>query len=315
MSKRMTTPETIAKLRAAALKNKPWRRSTGPKTAAGKAQAARNGRARQRGEYSDRELRAIAKALRLYIRVAAAFRKEAAKARAALRRRISGRPTRPDLRTSESEGRRDVAQATRHRRFEARPENNARGSDEGALPAPRPRPVVSARLRRPPECRQELTRAARRHPRGRRSRAPRSSSSPSVRERFFGARRFRRNLKVHAAAAVYGVRGERVASEASVRPCERPRTRRRDLRTELDAPASSKRSSEATGRPPCSSAARGEAESAHPTGCSWGRPRRRRAWRNDGGARRPTTATTLRHTSSACAAYDGRRLREQERHA
>jgi hypothetical protein len=52
-----------AKLRAAALLNRPWQWSTGPRTGPGKAKAADNGRVRQKGEVSARELRAeIAKA-------------------------------------------------------------------------------------------------------------------------------------------------------------------------------------------------------------------------------------------------------------
>jgi hypothetical protein len=95
MSKRNVTPETIAKWREAALKNQPWKRSTGPKTAEGKAQAARNGKTRQRGRHSYRELFAMAKARRLELRAEAAFRKDAAKSRAAERRPTSGRPTKP----------------------------------------------------------------------------------------------------------------------------------------------------------------------------------------------------------------------------
>jgi hypothetical protein len=83
VAKRTLAPETIAKWRAAALKNQPWKRSTGPKTAEGKAQAARNGKSRQRGGCSYRELFAFAKALRQEVRAAAAFRKEAAKAQTA----------------------------------------------------------------------------------------------------------------------------------------------------------------------------------------------------------------------------------------
>jgi len=46
------------KLRAAALKYQPWRHSTGPRTVAGKAQAALNGKKRQKGSMSVREVRA-----------------------------------------------------------------------------------------------------------------------------------------------------------------------------------------------------------------------------------------------------------------
>jgi len=45
------------RLREAALRNKPWLRSTGPRTAVGKARAALNGKERQLGDVSVRELR------------------------------------------------------------------------------------------------------------------------------------------------------------------------------------------------------------------------------------------------------------------
>lgn len=46
------------RLRVAAYKNQPWQRSTGPRTPAGKAIAARNGKVRQIGPRSVREIRA-----------------------------------------------------------------------------------------------------------------------------------------------------------------------------------------------------------------------------------------------------------------
>jgi hypothetical protein len=52
------TPEGLARLRVAAAVNQPWRFSTGPKTPAGKRRSAANGRARQKGELSVRQLRA-----------------------------------------------------------------------------------------------------------------------------------------------------------------------------------------------------------------------------------------------------------------
>jgi hypothetical protein len=52
------TPEGRERLRRAALLHQPWRFSTGPRTAAGKARAALNGRARQKGPISVRQLRA-----------------------------------------------------------------------------------------------------------------------------------------------------------------------------------------------------------------------------------------------------------------
>ena len=46
------------RLRQAALANRPWEGSTGPKTVEGKAASAGNGKARQKGPRSVRELRA-----------------------------------------------------------------------------------------------------------------------------------------------------------------------------------------------------------------------------------------------------------------
>jgi hypothetical protein len=48
----------------AALKNQPWRFSTGPRTAAGKAQMVLNGKKRQLGPRSVREVRADLAGLR-----------------------------------------------------------------------------------------------------------------------------------------------------------------------------------------------------------------------------------------------------------
>lgn len=52
------TAEGRERLRRAALANRPWEHSTGPTTAAGKVQAAANGKRRQLGLTSVRELRA-----------------------------------------------------------------------------------------------------------------------------------------------------------------------------------------------------------------------------------------------------------------
>ena len=52
------SPEGLERLRAAAKATRPWERSCGPRTAAGKARSAQNGRLRQKGEKSVRELRA-----------------------------------------------------------------------------------------------------------------------------------------------------------------------------------------------------------------------------------------------------------------
>ena len=50
--------ESRHRIRDAIIKNKPWNRSTGPRTAAGKAKVARNGKLRQKGPRSVREIRA-----------------------------------------------------------------------------------------------------------------------------------------------------------------------------------------------------------------------------------------------------------------
>jgi hypothetical protein len=52
------TSEGKQRLREAALRHRPWEHATGPRTPAGKAQAARNGKLRQRGSRSVREIRA-----------------------------------------------------------------------------------------------------------------------------------------------------------------------------------------------------------------------------------------------------------------
>jgi hypothetical protein len=52
------TPDGRERLRAAALANRPWLHSSGPKTTEGKRASAANGKARQRGPVSVRELRA-----------------------------------------------------------------------------------------------------------------------------------------------------------------------------------------------------------------------------------------------------------------
>ena len=50
--------EARQRLREAALQHQPWRFSTGPRSAAGKAQVAMNGRRRCKGELSVRQQRA-----------------------------------------------------------------------------------------------------------------------------------------------------------------------------------------------------------------------------------------------------------------
>ena len=51
------TPAGRERLRQAALRNRPWRFATGPRTPAGKARVALNGRIRQLGPRSVREIR------------------------------------------------------------------------------------------------------------------------------------------------------------------------------------------------------------------------------------------------------------------
>ena len=52
------TPAGLERLRETARRNAPWRFSTGPRTAEGKARAALNGRLRQKGRLSVRQVRA-----------------------------------------------------------------------------------------------------------------------------------------------------------------------------------------------------------------------------------------------------------------
>ena len=60
------TEDGLARMKAAALITQPWRHSTGPRTAEGKARSSQNGRSRQVGERSKRALqREIAAALEL----------------------------------------------------------------------------------------------------------------------------------------------------------------------------------------------------------------------------------------------------------
>lgn len=53
------TPEGRERLRQAALRNQPWRQSTGPRSAEGKAKVALNGKKRSKGGPSVRDLRAL----------------------------------------------------------------------------------------------------------------------------------------------------------------------------------------------------------------------------------------------------------------
>jgi hypothetical protein len=51
------TPQGRERLRQAALKNRPWRFATGPRSPAGKARVALNGKTRQKGPLSVREIK------------------------------------------------------------------------------------------------------------------------------------------------------------------------------------------------------------------------------------------------------------------
>ena len=68
IKRRGLSPDGRERLRLAALRTKPWRHSTGPKTSIGKAKAAANGRKRQCGLVSLRELKADLCALRALLR-------------------------------------------------------------------------------------------------------------------------------------------------------------------------------------------------------------------------------------------------------
>jgi hypothetical protein len=62
------TPQGRLRLRQAALENRPWRFSTGPRSPEGKARVALNGRTTQKGPVSVRQLRAQLAELRVLIR-------------------------------------------------------------------------------------------------------------------------------------------------------------------------------------------------------------------------------------------------------
>jgi hypothetical protein len=82
--RRGLSPEGRERLRQAALAGRPWTHSTGPKTAEGKTRAAANGRARQRGVHSIREVRGLLAGVC-----------ELAGQMASLRQELLGRPGRP----------------------------------------------------------------------------------------------------------------------------------------------------------------------------------------------------------------------------
>ena len=62
------TPEGRERLRQAALLNRPWLYSTGPRTPEGKAKVAMNGKARQKGPRSVRQIKADLGELRGLVR-------------------------------------------------------------------------------------------------------------------------------------------------------------------------------------------------------------------------------------------------------
>jgi hypothetical protein len=72
--RRGLTPEGRERLRQSALANRPWEHATGPRTAAGKSQAARNGKVRQKGAQSVREVKALLGGLDALIGAMAAAR-------------------------------------------------------------------------------------------------------------------------------------------------------------------------------------------------------------------------------------------------
>src|SRR5438270_384279 len=59
LKRRGLTAEGAEELRQSALANKPWQYSTGPRSLAGKEQARRNGKVRQKGHRSVREVRQL----------------------------------------------------------------------------------------------------------------------------------------------------------------------------------------------------------------------------------------------------------------
>jgi hypothetical protein len=75
------TDDGREKLREAARRHQPWKFSTGPRTPAGKARVALNGRARQKGKYSVRQKRALTAEASALINRMAALRRQLQNAR------------------------------------------------------------------------------------------------------------------------------------------------------------------------------------------------------------------------------------------
>ena len=76
LKRRGLTEAGRQRLRDAALRNRPWQYSTGPRTAAGKARAALNGKLRQVDEVSVREVRHELAGLNNVIEQLAALRRQ-----------------------------------------------------------------------------------------------------------------------------------------------------------------------------------------------------------------------------------------------
>ena len=77
------TPAGAERLRQSALVHQPWRFATGPRTPAGKARAALNGKRQQKGQRSVREIRRLRAELAQLSRTMAATRKLAAESQGA----------------------------------------------------------------------------------------------------------------------------------------------------------------------------------------------------------------------------------------
>ena len=67
------TEEGRERLRQNAIQHQPWTASTGPRTEAGKVRSAANGKIRQRGSISVRQMRADLKAARKLVRTVKQF--------------------------------------------------------------------------------------------------------------------------------------------------------------------------------------------------------------------------------------------------
>ena len=72
--------ESRQRLRVAAYMNQPWQRSTGPRTPAGKAKVALNGKLRQIGPRSIREIRAYLRGIMRLIEEAREIRESVSRA-------------------------------------------------------------------------------------------------------------------------------------------------------------------------------------------------------------------------------------------